>query len=700
MSTVPTLAELQQSAADFGLAGDSALKFINQQQEIAREERQKERELERERLQLAQTERDNARAHELEVARLQVNPAAAAHNPGGGPDSLDKPKLPTFKDGEDISSFIIRFERIAQLLAIPRDRWAMRLGTLLTGRALDIYVSFPEEVTSDFASLKEALLKGFRKTAEGYRTEFRGLRARPDETFEQFSHRLRRTLNRWLGSSSLPHASVEDLKDFFIADQLMAAVDPSLRTFAKEHKITSLANLTDLADLWATAHNKPLRSKEVKGPSNRPRAFESSKGTYNSPSSNSHRAPDRRLPKKSVTCYSCGLEGHVRANCPTNPAADSGRSVKVDFCLERPPDREYRTSGTLNGANVSSIVRDTGCQSVIVSEALLPDFIPPKTGGKLVTLIDYLGREDCFPVVRCYLRCPYFDGFVDAVRAPIKFCGVLVGNIAGVLNPFRDPQGAPQLVRTVPSGDERAECNAVTRSMARPSPLHPLVLSPTVTNLPSPGDFAQLQKDCPSLAEVRLRVASGELVKSSDKSEFKFVDKDGLIYRQCESARNPSFVGKLALVVPAACRNLVLKLAHEAPVSGHFSHRKTESKVRSFFFWPSISADLRTFCRSCDRCQRVSPKGRVARAPMVCTPIISEPFSRVSIDLVGPFSPPSQEGHTFILTLIDHATGFPEAIPLKSTTTIAVSEALLSIFSRVGFLKRSSLTGARNLFLP
>ena len=67
--------------------------------------------------------------------------------------------------------------------------------------------------------------------------------------------------------------------------------------------------------------------------------------------------------------------------------------------------------------------------------------------------------------------------------------------------------------------------------------------------------------------------------------------------------------------------------------------------------------------------------------------LVTEPFARVAIDLVGPLSPPSSEGHRYILTLVDFSTGFPEAVPLKNIDTISVSEALLSIFARVGIPK-------------
>ena len=45
--------------------------------------------------------------------------------------------------------------------------------------------------------------------------------------------------------------------------------------------------------------------------------------------------------------------------------------------------------------------------------------------------------------------------------------------------------------------------------------------------------------------------------------------------------------------------------------------------------------------------------------------MIETPFKRVAIDLVGPSSPPSESGHRFILTLIDYATRYAEAVPLR-----------------------------------
>ena len=66
-------------------------------------------------------------------------------------------------------------------------------------------------------------------------------------------------------------------------------------------------------------------------------------------------------------------------------------------------------------------------------------------------------------------------------------------------------------------------------------------------------------------------------------------------------------------------------------------------------------------------------------------PLIDIPFARVAIDLVGPIYPSSERGNRFILTVVDYASRYLEAISLKRIDSETVAEALLDIFSRVGF---------------
>ena len=54
------------------------------------------------------------------------------------------------------------------------------------------------------------------------------------------------------------------------------------------------------------------------------------------------------------------------------------------------------------------------------------------------------------------------------------------------------------------------------------------------------------------------------------------------------------------------------------------------------------------------------------------------------MDIIGPIEPMSTKRNRFILTVVDYATRYPEAVALPSVDTQHVAEALLKIYSRVG----------------
>ncbi len=60
------------------------------------------------------------------------------------------------------------------------------------------------------------------------------------------------------------------------------------------------------------------------------------------------------------------------------------------------------------------------------------------------------------------------------------------------------------------------------------------------------------------------------------------------------------------------------------------------------------------------------------------------PFKRVAVDIVGPIHPASEKGNRFILTMIDYATRYPEAVALPHIDTERVAEAMVDMFSHVG----------------
>src|SRR5678815_4170171 len=119
-------------------------------------------------------------------------------------------------------------------------------------------------------------------------------------------------------------------------------------------------------------------------------------------------------------------------------------------------------------------------------------------------------------------------------------------------------------------------------------------------------------------------------------------------------------------------------------MGGHLGIKKTTDKVLSEFYWPGMNEDISRFCHSCDICQKTVPKGKIVKTPLTKVPLIGTPFKRVAVDLVGPIVPSSQDGYKYILTLVDYATRYPEAVPFKNIDTETVAEALVDLYSRLG----------------
>ena len=76
-------------------------------------------------------------------------------------------------------------------------------------------------------------------------------------------------------------------------------------------------------------------------------------------------------------------------------------------------------------------------------------------------------------------------------------------------------------------------------------------------------------------------------------------------------------------------------------------------------------------------------KANRQRAPLQPLPTIKEPFKRIAIDIVGPLQRTAR-GNKYILTMMDFATRYPEAIPLRKIDATTVAEALCETFTRLG----------------
>jgi len=91
------------------------------------------------------------------------------------------------------------------------------------------------------------------------------------------------------------------------------------------------------------------------------------------------------------------------------------------------------------------------------------------------------------------------------------------------------------------------------------------------------------------------------------------------------------------------------------------------------------------YCKSCDQCQRIGKGRKPSVAPLMPLPVMTEPWSRIAIDIVRPLPTCTKSQNRFVLTVLDLATHYPEAIALPDHTAPQVAKALSTVFCRFGF---------------
>ena len=349
--------------------------------------------------------------------------------------------------------------------------------------------------------------------------------------------------------------------------------------------------------------------------------------------------------------------------------------VMSAVCGAKPIRKMPVVEGRVNGKPVQ-VLRDSGCSTAVIRTELVQ---PQQMTDEWRNCILIDGTTRRFQMARVSVDTPYFVGELDVLCMANPVYPLILGNIQGIRNPG-DPDCQWKPVELLEAVETRQQKEDKTK------PLRALKVPGQVSNI-TPDDFRREQKADSTLDTLRQYAMSGTVKESRNGSKSKFKFKHGLLYREfCSMTRNSE--DKIdQLVVPEKLRKNILKLAHESIMGGHLGSNKTSDKILAHFFWPGVQADVQRFCRSCDACQRAIPKGRVTKIPLGTTPIIDEPFHRVAIDIVGPIKPVSSRGHRYILTLVDYATRYPEAVPLRNIDTSSVAEALLSIYSRVGFPK-------------
>ena len=212
----------------------------------AKEEAERNRQHETEVLRI-QVEADRIRFHETSMSREMNDSANRPRNIGRSP------QLPLFCDTkDDMDAYLQRFERYAENEGWDADCYGTYLGSLLSGKALEVNSRLPASEARDYYKSKEVMLIHYQLTQEDYRKNFHSGTQTSMETAFQYLTRLEHFFDNWIRLSKIEE-SFEGSRELILIENCLHACPRELSLFIRERSPSDMGHLLGLAKIFTSA---------------------------------------------------------------------------------------------------------------------------------------------------------------------------------------------------------------------------------------------------------------------------------------------------------------------------------------------------------------------------------------------------------------------------------------------------------------
>lgn len=649
--------------------------------------------------------------------------------------------LPKLTNEQEIETYLTTFEKIAIINNWPKEHWAAVLQTQLRGKGLKVFAEMSPADCRDFDKLNQALLTAYELCPEVYRTRFRNL-TKQSETYSDYAFKLNNLFKRWLEGLKV-YEDLNALRQAMLMEQFMNTIPSELKLWLTDQDPKTLTEMARLADQYVALRKSiNLHSQQTtevpQQDTNVMATYRSTDRTSKSPPArkNDHFTANKlnrqpysatskpRQLKPPITCFYCKKPNHTASECRTRIRKEKEEAAKSHTKTDPKVDLLIASNHTEVGDQSTEPVepcqvlaihplfapfcreaairsedgmlipvrtlRDTAALQSLVRKSAIPPSAYSHT-GEVRLLKGISGSPIEVQLVELHLVTDFIDenilcGLIHELPEGVDF---LLGNdIWFKVHPITEVAETAVVTRAQAAAQRAAESaddDPIGQSNSDSDTVQPISPDPTihygdldVTAVKSSHDFKLLQQQDKSLTSLLGLVENPPFPVTRS---YYYMNDDLLMHHAAPTKQRQEAD---QLVVPATLRNKLLFLAHDIPASGHLGITKTLSRLWPHFYWPHMSKEVTSYCRSCDMCQRLGKGQKPPPAPLIPLPLVTEPFFRVAMDIVGPL-PTTKSGNRFILTVLDLSSHYPEAIPLPNHTATTVATALVGVFSRFGF---------------